>query len=1140
MASPAAVVFPATITAVVNGDRFVIPVASADLTVRWLAATAAERASSGGVRLPPASVAIEATGELLAPTLKLGDLLRGVFHPPQPGAGAPAPAPAPAPSSSSSSSSSSPTPDGKPRLTFSLPAHALPPVAVEVVLAQPGGLVAASLRDVRLPDSGLRRTMWQAAAFSASATGQRAVAASLAAAGRERAEQEAVEGIERALLQAGRLTNALARFTAVVHEAGDASDPEAADEAAREALAVMQAPWPWLRLGQVMGAGDPKEMWKIRTLLPLYFSDSARIFARFGTRFGGGLDVGSDDPAASTTMQLHEWLHFCQAAGMFPLPITLGFAEDTFNKACIRISVGAPGEGQAGGAGAGAGAGSHLYGLDTGPGPVARFLTLPGFMEAMVFLADVAFGQEIHGSHRTGPGKGLERFFTNYVTPLSARLPAGSARRMLHERSCRTWLRGRRAHALRSVQAYYSSLVDENAAAAIKRRVDAEHKAAGGQPPSDDPDAIGSIQRERRTLRLQEFTALLVHAGIAPPYLLFPPDKQPKDAAGAAGKGQLTALDVRKAYFSALALANREDAGLDMSGRPRDDDPYERMCTADELAEAVARAALYRWSPAAGLVLDADPDFDELDRVLARQAKARAQIAAGIERIVQLIAPKDSHGKGGGAAAAAAVAAAAVAAAAAAGGIPLTPRLTTPASPRSPIGVLKAARPRDTRRGSVVMEDIVSVSHGVTHHGPITQAPPVVAPLTAEEEAARPHMFASAAAAAAAVHLHNLSEARHAAIHAALDSPRATASSLMTALHKGDDAGQPPSKVEEMEIFSTFARWALDAVVGLAAAGRLGEGAPKALLQPDVSGLVRRLNIHAASITATLLARGGPSRDELYRPATVEIPGWDSLFIAPPGGEGGGSGEGEGGAGLGATTEAGAPRSSPPRGPGPFGSPRRGAASGSSPAARTSPQRRMSSSLGGGGGGGGGGGHAPPIAFVRHASSLNPYSVKRAINLKDEDEDDAFSGLASASAKAAAAAAATALTHHPHWMTTMSSSAYHHHLLVPDANHHVHAHAHAHAAHAAHAPAPAPAPAAASHGKGGGKGAASPPPAHAHGVAGHSREEHQLKLHSGAFQNHGHATGILLDEVAAMANMDASTGVSKRAVGAKHAFAFAL
>ncbi len=100
--------------------------------------------------------------------------------------------------------------------------------------------------------------------------------------------------------------------------------------------------------------------------------------------------------------------------------------------------------------------------------------------------------------------------------------------------------------------------------------------------------------------------------------------------------------------------------------------------------------------------------------------------------------------------------------------------------------------------------------------------------------------------------------------------------------------------------------------------------------------------------------------------------------------------------------------------------------------------------------------------------------------------------------------------------------------------------------HEGHAGAAATAPAAAAAPAHGGKGAGAAAAASHHAApASPGSDDHAaqlLRLHSGAFQNHGHATGILAprEEVAAMATMDPKTDVSKRPTPAKSAFPFFL
>lgn len=701
------------------------------------------------------------------------------------------------------------------------------------------------MRSIRSSDSPVKRNVWQAQAFNVSKSGQAATSSITERLRSQQAQDEKSIAFDAACEHVRQVDAQLWRLVATLQS----PDHSSASATSR----VLSSAWPFLRLHLI--TSDAREVGMIKLHLLVHFADIHRMFMRFASCAGRPDDVGT------SSMQLCEWIHMGQVAGLFPLPVSSETATTQFNRVAAIMQ-------------------KQSNDNDSQNEPV-RFLTLLSFMEALTCLADAAFGQELNPSAgtRNGPGRALEKLLTQLV-PLANRIVSGPTRRMLSDPSSKTWVAPRVA-ALQRVFAHYS-LPDPAPGSEQPKPAAKGGAAAAAKPTSavfEQHQSLSDLMcTPRHLMKLSQFATLLVHAGLAPAAVLKP------DVGGAAsskpsttpqpGKPVLTLVEIRRAFYGAQAIKNTGDASVDGSGSARSEDPFERLTAGPEFIEALARAGLHGWAPQASLgELDPDSSYDDVNRVEKLQSKLRDAVADGIDRAAAVVAAADAKANGKGKDANAGNRATGGFgarsstkskggegdAAAAAGG---------DGKKAGPVpATVKAVHPKDTRRGSVLADQIFTLSRGEARRGSVVQAPPITLTPRQRQTGNDDHDDDGSESGEGSS---TYRSARSSAdVEAELSTPRTHAIKLMTTLR---DADSPtPCKASEQEVFSQLARWAIEAVSDHLSK-QPGHAVPPSALPPyDVVNLVRRMNIQAAATKATVGSLA-------HRPSTARIPGYEQLL----------------------------------------------------------------------------------------------------------------------------------------------------------------------------------------------------------------------------------------------------------------------
>lgn len=839
------------------------------LHIRWLGQAVATRiqelSKQSHVALIPkqATVIHNNLNEILSPNMKISDFLTHYNL-----------------SASSSSSSSpskhtttvhSPSPlnnnnNPHPQPTV-LTASSLPVIHIELqALAE---YQPSALHTVRLPDNGIPRTVWQACAFNLSETGRHAVNATLKLSNEIQERQTEEEHIYQAFQYIQRTAGTFGAFVEWLEHHPTVKDMT--DYDTQKFGPFFSTPIPWLSHIETL-APELKDSLKIKVCVATYYTDLCRLFQRYGTCHGNNIN-----DVSQYTMQHNQLLHFCQAANMFPIPVSSLRMEETFQTCAVPITkatviLSPQGTQQS----------KHKH------SPV-KALTILSFIHALIIISDFAFTNEVNlqTGGKNGPGRAVERMIHDHIVPLSARIVSGSTRRMVHDISNRRWLEPFIPN-LRNIFAYYAE-IDEAVAAAVQKSF--EHHGthtsttAAGLSPSKTNDSsllplrmnnnsidFPTLYRERRSIRLNEFARLIVDCGLAPAGVLN--SNNASSTGGNTGKGSTTASggytltmnDIRAAYYGAIGLTDVPDYGIDYSGRPREDDPFERLASLDEFIEALVRIGYYRWASVAQLDIRLDAPVDELDRTKKAQANMRKPVLETAEHLaahqLQLLGPKDPRSKA---------------------------NLSTAAAKAEEEQHRKDATkllPRNTRRGSILVEDIITVEHNLVRRGSVVGMHPKHDNSSSSSSPVKTTPNETKTETKPRNSMLVIKKPSKDELQSLLMTPRTTAAQLMTTLQSVDTL-EKPTRAAEIEIYAQFMRYVIEAVNGTIQ--HLGKTVPK-LVTYDIPSLVKRLNIEAVTVTATLAPNrstvtntphgNGSSNNSSVRPNTA-IPSIQAYIPLP-------------------------------------------------------------------------------------------------------------------------------------------------------------------------------------------------------------------------------------------------------------------
>ena len=698
-----------------------------------------------------------------------------------------------------------------------------------------------ALHTIRSPDPGVPRTIWQGCAFNMSDSGRHAVQSSLKYSQEIHHRITEEEHIHKVFQY---ITETAGTYGAFIDWLEHQNSTAISESDIVKFSTYLDTVLPWLPLDHI--APEPKDLFKIRVCIITHYYDFCRLFQHYGTCHGNNIN-----DITQYTMQHNQLLHFCQVANMFPLPVSTVRVEEAFQTCAMpitktTITLSPQGTQQ----------------TSTKHTPI-KVLTILSFIRMMVIVADHVFTNEVNtqSGGKNGPGRAVEKMIKDHFIPLSARITGGTTRRMIQDVSNRRWIEPH-VPVLRDIFAYYAE-VDEAAANSVKQSFTTTSNPLSSASNNNTPLSprkqeekpkttidFPTLYRERRSMRLNEFTKIIVDAGLAPNSVLNPNASSSNNNKGTSTPGYtLTANDIRAAYYGAIALTDIPDYGIDFSGRPKEDDPYERMASVDEFIEALVRISYYRWSSMAQLVLNLDPNLEELERILKNQQTIRKHINDSADVLstyqLTLLANKD----------------------------PRNNKNSQNGKHDEEITEKKKDLPKNTRRVSISVDNIFTLSNNTARRGSI------VGLMHAKEKLTNPlHKKDSDNGTTTnnqtkpkAMSLIINKPSSKSELENILLTPRTAAATLMNTL-QGADTLEKPTKASEIELFTTFMRWVIEAVSETI--NHLGTPVPK-LVTYDITALVKRLNIEAITITATLA-----NSNNVNRP-TTETPSMRSYIPLP-------------------------------------------------------------------------------------------------------------------------------------------------------------------------------------------------------------------------------------------------------------------